>query len=231
MSNFIEMKTAIVLGATGLTGGILVEKLLQDEEYEKIKLFSRRKTDIKSEKLEEHVVDLFNLEENEQLFTADEVFCCIGSTKKKTPNEVVYRKVDYEISVMAAKLCQKNNISTFVVVSALGANPESSFFYNRTKGEMERDVLKFGIPSTYILQPSLIAGERKEKRIFESLWKKLMRFGDHLLLGSLKRYRSIKAETIADAMLYVANFDYSKKRIPSDKIKEIAAKKAEKDNN
>ena len=225
MINFSGMKTAIVLGATGLTGGILVEKLLQDERYEKVKLFSRRTAGLKNDKVEEYIIDLFTLEENEQLFTADEVFYCIGSTKKKTPDEEIYREVDYGIPVVAAKLSQKNNISTFVVISALGANPESSFFYNRTKGEMERDVLKFGIPSTYILQPSLIAGERKEKRTFESLWKKLMIVGNHLLLGPLKKYRSIKPETIADAMLYIANYNYSKERIPSDEIKQIAAKK------
>ena len=228
MINFNRMKTAIVLGATGLTGGILVKKLLQDEEYGEIKLFSRRTAGIQSEKVEEHIVDLFNLAEHEQLFTADEVFCCIGSTKKKTPDEDVYWKVDYEIPVVAAKLSQKNNIPTFVVISALGANPESSFFYNRTKGEMERDVLKLGIPSTYILQPSLIAGERKEKRTFEFLWKKLMAVGDYLLLGPLKKYRSIKPKIIVDAMLYVASYNYPIERIPSDEIKKIATKKAEK---
>ncbi|HET8884908.1 MAG TPA: nucleoside-diphosphate sugar epimerase, partial [Salinimicrobium sp.] len=90
------------------------------------------------------------------------------------------------------------------------------------KGEMERDVLKQKIPQTYFFQPSLIAGDRKENRPFEYAWKKVMKLGDHLLLGHLKKYKSIHPSTIAKAMVYVGNNAYSKTRIESDEIKEIA---------
>lgn len=219
-------KTAIILGATGLSGSILLEKLLTDRRYEKVKLFSRRPTAINHEKIEEHLLDLFELQKMQDQFYADDVFCCIGSTKKKTPDETLYRKVDVGIPTEAARLAKKNGINTFIVVSALGADKHSRFFYNRLKGEMEEAILKFDIPNTYVLQPSLIMGERKEKRWFESVWKKLMKAADFLLIGSLKKYRSIHADTIATAMIYLANQkkSHTKSRIESDVIKRIAQK-------
>ncbi|WP_324719660.1 NAD(P)H-binding protein [Salinimicrobium sp. HB62] len=216
------MKTAIILGATGLTGGELLNRLLKDVRYKKIKLFSRSAIGLKNEKIEEHLIDLFELEKYAEDFQADEVHCCIGTTQAKTPDDETYHKIDYGIPVTAAKLAKENNIGRFLVISALGAHVNSKFFYNRTKGEMERDVLALGIPETYILQPSLIAGRREEKRPFEAAWKKVMSVGNHLLVGPLKKYRSIHAGVIADAMVYLANNKYSVIRIESDEIREIA---------
>ena len=99
------MKTAIVLGATGLTGSILLNKLLKDAEYKTVIIFTRRSVGFQNQKLEEHIIDLFELEKYTELFKADEVYCCIGSTKAKTPDEDIYKKVDYGIPVSAAKLC------------------------------------------------------------------------------------------------------------------------------
>lgn len=217
------MKTAIILGATGLVGSTVLKKLLKDKRYGKIKLFSRNPVGIDNPKIEEHLTDLFELEKEWEAFTADEVYCCVGSTKKKTPNEDTYRKVDYGIPVTAARMAKANKINTFLVVSALGADPGSKLFYNRTKGEMEQDVLKHEVPNTYIFQPSLIGGERKEKRIMEDVAKKAMKAGNYLLRGPLKKYRSIHPEAIAKAMIYVANNRYSATRIESKEIQEIAA--------
>lgn len=216
------MKTAIILGATGLTGGILLDELLQDDRYEKVKLFSRHSIGFEHPKMEEHLIDLFELMSYADDFTADEVYCCVGSTQKKTPDEEIYKKVDYGIPVTAAELCRRNNIETFLVISALGADQESRFFYNQVKGEMERDVLKKNLPHTYIFQPSLITGDREEKRPFEFAWKQVMKVGDHLLVGPLKKYRSIHARTIVKAMIYVANNPYAVTRIESGEIRGIA---------
>lgn len=216
------MKTAIILGATGLTGSTLLHKLLDDDRYSKIKLFSRAPIGIKNDKIEEHIIDLLELEHYRTEFTAEEVHCCIGTTQAKTPREETYHKIDYGIPVSAAKLARKNRIPAFLVISALGADPDSRFFYNRTKGEMERDVLEQKIPETYIFQPSLIAGKRDEKRPFEAAWKAVMKVGDHFLVGPLKKYRSIHPNTIADAMIYVANNKYAASRIASREIREIA---------
>lgn len=217
------MKTAILLGATGLTGGILLQKLLKDPRYGKIILFSRSSIKIKSSKIQELLVDLFQLEKYREQFKADQVFCCIGTTKSKTPNEETYRSIDYGIPVTAAKLCKDNGISTFAVISALGANPDSGVFYNKVKGEMQRDVLAQKIKNTYIFQPSLIAGERREKRFFENMATQVMKILNYALIGPLEKYRSIHPETIARAMLIVANKGYKKSVIESDEIKKIAA--------
>ena len=215
-------KTAIILGATGLTGSNLLDKLLEDDRYDKIKVFTRRHVDRKHPKLEEYLIDLFELETVADLFTGDVVFCCVGTTQKKTPDKEVYRKIDFGIPATAAKLCKQNRIHTFEVISAMGADEDSRIFYNRTKGEMEGAVMDQGISRTYILRPSLIGGHREESRPFESLAKKMMNLGNKLLVGKLKKYRSIHPETITKAMIYLANNDYRKNRIESDEIKEIA---------
>ncbi len=217
-------KTAIILGATGLTGSILLRKLIEDDRYRKIKVFTRNHVKLKHEKIEEYLIDLFELDQFHNIFTADEVYCCVGTTKQKTPDSEIYRKVDFCIPATAAKLSQKNKINTFQVISAMGANENSRIFYNRIKGEMEGAVLERHIPNTYILRPSLIGGNREENRPMEYIWKKIMLVGDHLLVGKLKKYRSIQPETIVETMIYLANNEYRSGKIESDEIKMIAEK-------
>lgn len=217
------MKTAILLGATGLTGGYLLKILLNDPQYEKVKVFSRSSVGFTHKKLEEHLVDLLQLEKYKNDFHADEVYCCIGTTKSKTPDKETYKKIDFGIPVSAAKLCRENNISTFLVISSLGADANSSVFYNKVKGEMQHEVLEQGIAHTYIFQPSLIAGNREEERFFEKLGIKGMKVFNKLLVGSFKKYRSIRPETIAKAMHICANSGYHKILIESDEIQQIAS--------
>lgn len=218
-------KTAIILGATGLTGNILLQYLMNDERYGEIKLFSRSKIENLPEKVTQYIGDLFKLHHFEEYFTGNEVFCCIGTTTKKTPNKEVYKKIDYGIPVQAAKLSKKNNIETFLVISAIGANKNSSFFYNKTKGEMEFDVLKQNIENTYILRPSFIVGNRKETRIFEKIGILLFKLVEPLFLGKLKKYKTIYASNIAKAMIYLANnINYTEKIISSDTIEKLSKK-------
>lgn len=220
----VKGKTAIILGATGLTGGILLNKLIEDDRYEKIKVFSRTHVSLKHPKIEEFLINLFELEKVGALFTGDEVFCCVGTTQRKTPDEDEYRMVDFGIPATAARLSKLNGIRTFEVISSMGANENSRFFYNRTKGEMEGAILEHRIENTYILRPSLIGGKREESRPLEYAWKKIMNLGDNFLVGKLKKYRSIHPETIATAMIYLANTKYSSGRIESDEIKRIASR-------
>lgn len=212
-------KTAIILGATGLTGGFLLKLLLKDDRYKKIKLFSRSSVGFTHLKQEEHLIDLFELEKHREYFQADEVFCCIGTTKSKTPGNETYKKIDYGIPLAAAKICSENKIDTFIVISAMGANPDSKVFYNKTKGEMERDVLKQEISNTYILQPGLISGDRDEKRLGESIAKFFFKILNPIIP---KKYRSISPKTIAKAMIVLANQGHSKTRVENQTLKEIA---------
>lgn len=215
-------KTAIILGATGLTGSYLLKRLIPDKNYDKIILFSRSATRIKSSKIEEHLIDMFELGRHRDKFNADVVFCCVGTTQNKTPNKEIYRKVDYGIPVTAAKLCAENKIKKFLVISALSADHKSRFFYNRIKGEMEKAVLQQEIKDTYIFQPSLIGGERAERRPLEFISKQLMKAANFVMFGPLKKYQSIHPDTIARAMQKVAEDGFGKIRIESDEIKKIA---------
>ena len=214
-------KTAIILGITGLTGNLLAKTILADSRYDKLISFHRRKSNITHPKLEEHVVDVLDLEKYESLFKGDIVFCCIGTTQSKTSDKETYKQIDYGIPVSAARLCKQNNIPQFIAISALGANAESSVFYNKVKGEMECDVLKQNLEETYLLQPALLAGDREEKLAIQAF--KVFNF---FLIGPLKKFQSIKPEALVAAMQYLSFNRYADNRIESDVIKKLAGKHA-----
>ena len=216
-------KSAIILGATGLTGSYVLDELLNNPEYTKVIVFSRRPLEIENEKLQVFECDVLNLEEQKDYFKADEVYVCIGTTNNKTPNKKLYRDIDFGIPVTAAQLCRENRIDNIAVMSSLGANSKSSVFYTKTKGEMEESVLEMEIPNTYLLRPAMIMGPRKERRLGETLGKMLTFIINPLLQGSLKKYKGIHAETIAKAMINLCNEKSDLKEIiESDKIWEIA---------
>ena len=216
-------KTAIILGATGLVGGHLLQKLIEDERYENIKLFSRSKIENLPSKVKQFIGDLLELEQFKSDFTADEIYCCIGTTKSKTQDKTLYKKIDHGIPVAVAKLAKANAINTFLVISAMGANKNSAVFYNKTKGEMERDVVQENIKNTFILRPALIGGQRNENRTFEKMGLKFFKVIQPLLTGKLKNYKIVNAATIAQAMLNLANTnEHNEVIITSDHINTIA---------
>lgn len=214
-------KTAIILGASGLTGGFVLQKLIEDERYDTIKLFSRSKIEGLPDKVQQFIGDLLELNQFKTDFTADEVYCCIGTTAKKTPDKTLYKKIDYGIPVAAAKLSKENNIPTFLVISAMGANKNSTVFYNKTKGEMENSVLKQQIKNTYVLRPSLIGGDRQETRLLEKIGLVIFKVIQPLFIGKLKKYKIVNAETIAQAMIGLANTKYSEVIITSEHINKL----------
>jgi uncharacterized protein YbjT (DUF2867 family) len=217
----MNQKTAIILGATGLTGRLLLSKLVADDSYTSIKLFSRKASGNTAPKIKEFVGDMLQLEHFKNDFTADEVYCCIGTTSAKTKDRAVYKAIDYGIPFAAATLARENNISTFLVISSMGANSKSKIFYNRTKGEMEQAVLSQKIPNTYILRPSLILGERDEKRFGESLGAVLLKLTNVFLIGGLKKYRAIEADCIAAAMIQLGLSKPPSGVVLSDKLQEL----------
>jgi len=226
--SFYELKmgkTVIILGATGLTGNLLLQKLISDENYTSIKLFSRKKMDGFPLKVQQFIGNIIELEPFKSDFTGDTVFCCIGTTLKKSPNKEVYRSIDFGIPTKAAQLSKENNIETFMAISALGANSKSSLFYNKLKGEMEEKVLSFNIKNTYILQPSYIKGNRNENRLMERVFDVIFPLINLFLIGKLKKYKTIKATTIAEAMYNLASLKPTTKKIASDQIKEYAITK------
>jgi uncharacterized protein YbjT (DUF2867 family) len=227
-----DAKKAIVLGATGLVGRLLTLGLLDDKRYSGVRIFARNPFGLTHTKLTETRADLLALQEYKAAFKADVVFCCVGTTKAKTPDEEDYRAIDYGIPAEASRLCRENGIPTLIVVSALGANPESRIFYNRIKGEMEAEVLRSGVPHIQLLQPSLIGGNRQEVRKGEQIAQKFMRFLKPLLTGPLKKYRMVDPSDIADAMIFLVDHPQKGPRIPSDEIIQLAqAMRSEQGNN
>lgn len=219
-------KTAIILGATGLTGNSILQKLIEDNRYKSIKLFSRSKIEGLPNKVKQFIGDLLNLEQFKADFTADEVFCCIGTTAKKTPNKMAYKQIDHGIPLTAAKLSKENNIRTFLVISAVGANKNSSVFYNKTKGEMEDGILQQNILNTFVLRPSLIGGDRNEYRVLEKIGLIVFKIIQPLFIGKLQKYKIINAENIAQAMINLANKTTNAEVIiTSNEIKNISINK------
>ncbi len=193
-------KTAIILGATGLTDSHLLDLLLASDDYETVKVFTRRATGKKHPKLQEIICDMLKLEEYADDFSADEVFCCIGTTKAKTPDKDLFQAIDYGIPVTAAKLAAQHKIPIFSIVSAIGADANSRVLYSRTKGKMEQDILQCNIPNILIYRPSLIYGNRNEQRLAETVGTFLVKSLQFLMIGKIKKYRAITGESLANAL-------------------------------
>ncbi|MCO6147456.1 NAD(P)H-binding protein [Flavobacterium sp. NRK1] len=215
-------KSAILLGASGAVGSELLKLLLADERYDTVILFSRHKSKVTHPKIKEYIIDLFELENYNEAFIANEVFCCIGTTKAKTPDKETYHKIDYGIPVAAAKLAKASDIKTFIVISAIGADAKSGIFYSKTKGEMQNAVLSKGIAKTHILQPSLIVAARKESHVMEKMAQGFMWLINPLLFGNAAKFKSIKAERIAKAMLWLANNPYKNIMVTGDELAQIS---------
>ncbi|SHN79554.1 NAD(P)H-binding [Paenibacillus sp. ov031] len=198
-------RQALVIGATGLVGGLLVRSLLQNPAYGRIRVLVRRPLEMEHPKLEQHVVDWEQLEEQKDLFRdVDDLYCCLGTTIKKAGSQENFRQVDFHYPVKAAKLAKEHGLSQMLVISSMGADAGSRVFYSRTKGEMEEALTDIGFRSLHIFRPSLILGDRKEKRLGEQLAAHAMTFLDRWMKGRVDKYRAIQASTIARAMMNIA---------------------------
>ncbi|WP_353197365.1 oxidoreductase [Parapedobacter defluvii] len=197
-------KSAIIFGATGLIGGHLLRQLLDNPVYGKIIAVVRRDIGITHPKLHQLIADLQALNTIEAELIGDDVFCCLGTTRKRTPDLTDYYQVDHDYPVAIASITKGNGASAFMLVSAVGANPDSSNFYLRIKGEAERDIRAVGFESLHIFRPSLLTGKRHEQRWTERVSEKVLWAINPLLVGSLTRYRSIPAASVAAAMNSIA---------------------------
>lgn len=197
------MKTALILGATGLVGSEVLKQALEEPVYSKIKILVRSPQEIKHPKLEELVIDFRKLEQYENEFAVDHVYCCLGTTIKKAKTKEKFRLVDYEYPLLAARL-SKGKAEKFLVISAQGANPDSPFFYNKTKGELERDLIALNLSNLIIFRPSLLLGDRKEDRPGEKIAGSIMKIINPLFMGPLKKYAAISATYVAECMISAA---------------------------
>ncbi|SDM68278.1 Semialdehyde dehydrogenase, NAD binding domain [Fictibacillus solisalsi] len=197
-------KTAVIAGATGLVGRELLRLLVESNTYEHIIVFTRRKTGIRIEKVTEVITDFNGLEEHTQYFKAADVFCCLGTTIKKAKTKEDFRRVDLHYPVVMSRIAADQRAHSFLVISALGADMDSRFFYSRVKGEMEGNVVKEGVPLIGIFRPSLLTGEREEFRAGERAADWIFGRFSFLFKGGLKKYRPVKASSVAAAMFEFA---------------------------
>ncbi|MFD2248319.1 oxidoreductase [Pontibacter ruber] len=217
-----KTRNALIAGASGLVGSHCLQLLLQSNRYSQVISIGRREVPLIHPKLDQKIVDFDNLKKYASELAADDVYCCLGTTIKKAGSEEAFYKVDHTYVTTLAQVTAARQASQFLVVSAMGADAKSMIFYNRVKGEMEADVQKQGFEAVHIFRPSLLLGEREEHRTGEELASKIMRPLSGLMIGPLRKYRPIQAETVAKAMLYAASQDQKGVHIyPSDEIEAL----------
>ncbi len=198
------MKTAIVIGATGLVGSFITRKLLEDNRYTKVKVFVRRSLKIDNPKLEEYIVDFDKIELWKDKLTGDELYSALGTTIKKAGSKAAQFKVDFTYQHETAKTALANGVKTYLLVSSAGAYSKSANFYLRMKGSLDAKAQQLNFEKIYIFRPSILAGDRNEKRFGESIGIKVAGIITKII-PALKKYRPIDASKVAEAMIKAAN--------------------------
>ncbi len=159
---------AVVLGGTGLVGSLLIQELSHADQYKKIISIGRRPVKSTSHKVSNIlIIDLNEISRIELNVQKAIFFCCLGSTIKQAGSKENFRGVDYTGTLAFAGLAKRSSASKFILVSAKGADPKSSFFYNKTKGEVEQALISLDLKSVTIFRPGLLLGDREEFRFFE----------------------------------------------------------------
>jgi len=214
------MAKALILGSTGLTGRLVLKKILADDHFTEVTIWVRKNPGLTDPKLKVIVTDFKELPES----AADVVFSCLGTTRKKTPDPEVYRFIEVSIPVNTAKSLLPESLQQFHYISSLGTSAGSRGSYLQNKWAAESGLTALNIPALYLYRPSLIFGGRKEPRLAEDIFNTLMILLNPLLTGKLKKYRRISAETIAEAMVRNAKNPVPGTHITeSDRIQETGA--------
>jgi uncharacterized protein YbjT (DUF2867 family) len=195
-------KTAIVIGATGLVGSQLVQLLLNDNRFSSIKILARRTSNIQRPKLEEHIINFDHPEQWKDLVTGDVLFSALGATLKTAGSKEAQYKIDHTYQFNVAKAAAENGVPVYVLVSAAMASEHSKLFYSRMKGELERDIKQLPFQYIHILQPGMLAGDRKENRPMEKIGIPLLRFLNRL--GIARKQKPVDASIVAQAMINVS---------------------------
>lgn len=200
------MRTALLAGATGLTGGHLLTALLGNPEVAKVTALVRKPVLPAQARLDELVVDYAKLP---KLPRADVAFCCLGTTIKKAGSQAAFRQVDFDFVIAFAKAARQAGCQQFLVVSAIGADAKSSVFYSRVKGEAEQALRNMGFATLHIFQPSFLMGERAESRPGERMGIAAFSLLAPLMAGPLRKYRPVASRDVALAMMQAAQREAS----------------------
>ena len=216
------MKTALLFGSSGLIGGHLLNILIQNNDYNKIKIFVRSELKIKESKIEIIKADFNDLKKHTEDIKGNDCFFCIGTTKKNSPDKNEYKRIERDMPLEIAEIAKANSVNSFIYVSSGFADPKNSGAYLRYKGEVEEELKKLNFSKLGIMRPSFLMGNRKEKRYGEKIGIFLFKLLSPLFLGPLKKMKPIKAEEVAQAMINVAQKDYEKIIFESNEIVEAS---------
>ena len=202
--NTSHMKTALIVGSTGLIGKRLLQLLLDDPYYQKVKAITRKPLELKHPKLENLVYDFDKLTEYYANLKSDDVFCCLGTTIRIAKTKEAFRKVDFDYPVEVARIASSQGASKYLLISALGADKDSAIFYNKVKGEVEEAIGHLAFRSYHIFRPSLLLGHRVEERAGEGAATVFFKIFGFLIPS---KYKAIDSAKVARAMLANAKSD------------------------
>lgn len=213
---------ANVIGATGLVGSHLVNILLEDNTFEKVRIFVRRKTGSNHPKLEEKIIDFSNENTWEKDLKGNVLFSALGTTLKQAGSKEKEYEVDFTYNLNFAKKARQNGIENYVLVSSVGANAKSRIFYARMKGELDDAVSELGFKNLAVLRPASLTGDRNERRLMEEITIPLVRF---VTKFAFKKYRPIHGKTVATAMKNAVLYPNFNKTIwEADEVFQLAEK-------
>lgn len=217
-------KTAIVIGATGLIGKELTQRLLNDPSFDKVKVFVRKQLLPGHSKLQQVIVDFNNLSQCATEITGDVVFCAMGTTIKTAGSQEAFVKVDYTYVLNFAEQAKKNGVPQFILVSSLGVTESGGNFYLTVKRDVENALKRLKFNSLVIVRPSMLLGQRAEFRLGESIGKFFMKSLGFLFIGKLKKYKAIEASVVAKAMIALSKAGLEEVSVfESDRLQKLGA--------
>ncbi|MBM3164859.1 MAG: nucleoside-diphosphate sugar epimerase [Bacteroidetes bacterium] len=191
-------RVAMIIGSSGLVGSCLLDELIKRQDIAEIRLLVRKPISQLPRKVHQFVTDFTALDVASDFFKVDVLYCCLGTTRKKTPNLQAYKAIDFGITMDVARRTKINGCNEVHLVSSVGANATSSNFYLRIKGETEEGLISLGFERCCIYRPSMLLGKRHESRPLERVAQRLMPIFDLLTLGG--KYHSIEASSVARTM-------------------------------
>jgi uncharacterized protein YbjT (DUF2867 family) len=221
MLSKMNKRTALVFGSTGLVGNLLLEELVDSERYSAIKIFVRQSTGISVPGVEEIIADFSDSENLAPKITGDDLFICLGTTIKKAGSVENMEKIDRDLPVKIAQMARSNGLKNVAAVSSIGASADSKNYYLRIKGEMEEGIMMQDFENIAIVRPSMLLGERKERRTGELVGKVVMKAFKPVLTGKLRKYRAIHGKDVARAMIIILEQKPGKKTYESDELQDI----------
>ncbi|MBX7094870.1 MAG: NAD(P)H-binding protein [Flavobacteriales bacterium] len=202
------MKTALLLGASGMTGNYLLHQLLEHPEYKTVKIFVRKSLSMNHPKLVEFVVDFNQPESWQKEVSGDIAYSAFGTTLSTAGSKEKQWKIDHTYQLQFAQACERNKVPVYVLISSMGANKNSRFFYMKMKGDLDEQILRLSIPSIHILRPGSLKGDRKEYRSKEKRSLAILRFFNRM--GLFRKYRAIHGNDLAKKMIQFGINDQQK---------------------